>query len=354
MNHTIQKPSLSVSHSEFEDLARFQDLYCISICLPSSSNNHIPIKQIEDEIFKQADLGQYSSQQQYGLTREAVWEHLKEVKKILDLCHQKEPELSLIILISRVEVKSFFIPLTREFDVYVNDHFYLKPLTQLFNDDRKLMILHLQKEKAELVFEKNTLAQNIITIENRYPENLDTKDFFENVNLKLHNLDKGKVPWILAGDKALTHSFLNGSKYENLFQHILDIPEGQENQRLLRRKAWRLLTEYQEEKVNQYISQFTKNASDFNLSSDLDEIVLQAFQGKVKTLFLTEGKDVYGEFDAKNDFVLSNLPQKEGASLSNLAAVYTSLNKGNVYHVDVEKMPFSQKPMNAIFTQKTH
>ena len=357
MNHTVQKPSLSVSLGEFEQLAAFQDLYCVSICLPSSSNNRIPMQEIEKEILKQAELANYTSQV-YGLTREAIWEHLKDVKNIIKLCADKEPELSLIIFISRLGVNSFFIPLTKEFFVYVNDHFYLKPLTQLFNDDRKLIMLHLKRESAELIFEEKTIPQYSISIKNENYESInkekDWLDYFKKIIDQLKSLTKSNTPKVLAGKKEIVTPFLGATESENYFQRVLYLPEETNDPRLLKRKAWRALTDFQEERVNKYLNSFAQNQNVVKdtISADMDEIILQASKGKVKTLFLARDKDVYGEFDRKNDFIISNLPKKEGASLSNLAAIHTAINSGNVYQVEMDKMPVSLKPINAIFTQK--
>ena len=75
-------------------------------------------------------------------------------------------------------------------------------------------------------------------------------------------------------------------------------------------------------------------------SGDLKEIVPAAVFGRVDTLFLPKGKQVWGRYDAEqNTVILHDQHQSGDECLLDLAAVHTYLNGGTVYVLPPEEMP---------------
>ena len=77
-------------------------------------------------------------------------------------------------------------------------------------------------------------------------------------------------------------------------------------------------------------------------------IIRNSINGKIKTLLLQKGKDIYGEFDPENDYVFEQKEESANQSLSNLAAIHTTLNQGNVYLLEKELVSITDIPINAI------
>ena len=73
-----------------------------------------------------------------------------------------------------------------------------------------------------------------------------------------------------------------------------------------------------------------------------------AAEEKIRALLLEKGNDLFGELDEENDFVLPIKEENSGTSLSNIAAIHTILNKGNVFIIEKGNMPIPEKPINAI------
>lgn len=97
-------------------------------------------------------------------------------------------------------------------------------------------------------------------------------------------------------------------------------------------------------------SSFTEYIKDKKLEKvllgDINEIIKRSTKGEVKALLLEKGNDLLGELDEENDFVLPT--EKNGTSLSNLAAIHTILNKGNVFILEKKNMPNPEQPISAI------
>ena len=81
----------------------------------------------------------------------------------------------------------------------------------------------------------------------------------------------------------------------------------------------------------------------------MTDIVPASVNGRVDTLFMNKDKEAYGLFDKENNSVIidnARLPQN--ASLYNMMAVNTLLNKGNVYLMDADDMPLKNTNANAL------
>ena len=242
---------LPIQRSDFEMLAEYRDLCCISLYIPYSPSHSISLEEIRNRISEQFRSASNNAHFQ-GLMIDLVEEFLMSIQKLTDSWKKSQNFESLIIFISQDNTRYFLIPRIIPFTTYVNDHFYLKLIAQLFNGKHN--------------------------------------DFW--------------------------------------FQQIL-----------------------QKKSV---ITMFSDQCEvEKSICTDVSQIVLSSSKGLVKTLFLQKGNDVHGEFDSTNNYVLSDFEKKETTSLSNIAAIHTILNRGNIYELEKKYMPIQNKPMNAIIKKKS-
>ena len=85
-------------------------------------------------------------------------------------------------------------------------------------------------------------------------------------------------------------------------------------------------------------------------SYEVDAIVSAALNGRIDTLFVKEDSDVFGIYDKKNNEVsIAEKHEINNVSLTNLAAMQTFEQGGEVYFLPPEQMPVKESPLNAVF-----
>lgn len=227
-----------LSKEEFDFLAKYKDLYCISVYLPSLLKHKNPIQRIQDVLLNRLNNAK-SNDKLHGLNRESIQEHLRDLKLLILKWKETDKEFNLAIFLSNEILKTYEVAREIPSKIYINNHFYLKFFAQEFNAD----------------------------------------------------------------EQPLTH-YLRNKKLEKI------------------------------------------------ISNDIHEIIKLSAQGEIQVLLLEKNKDLIGELDEENNYVIELNTEKNGTSLSNIAAVHTILNNGNVFVVEKEKMPNPSQPINAIIKSK--
>lgn len=218
---------------DFEYLAKYKDLYCISIYLPIKSKSIHEIKKYIESISH--TLKQSENHQSFqGLSLEIIQNHLRDLHFILNKWEREDFGFNLIVLQSNEITRAFRSRDVLPFKIYINHHFYLKYLVNKFNKTS-------------------------------------------------HNLISSK-------------------------------------------------TKQKQHKVTDHI----------------DTIIKYSTKGKVKALFLERNSDLCGELDIENDYIMIHDDDEQTTSLSNVAAIQTALNQGDVYILEKKDMPIPSKPINAI------
>jgi hypothetical protein len=111
-----------------------------------------------------------------------------------------------------------------------------------------------------------------------------------------------------------------------------------------------LVEEYFQRLQFNKINKFNELIHTQKASYEIDVIVNAALNGKIDTLFIEEGGDVFGIYDKKdNEVSIDEKHEINNVSLANLAAVQTFEQEGEVYFLPPEQMPVKESPMNAVF-----
>jgi hypothetical protein len=118
---------------------------------------------------------------------------------------------------------------------------------------------------------------------------------------------------------------------------------------LLHEKAWRLLEPVFLKNRESKIREFQDLQNTQKASSDIEEIVPAAVDGRVDTLFVRRSKEIYGMYDKANrTVIIDEEKQIQNASLINLTAVRSFIQGAVVYLLGPEEMPQRGVVMNAI------
>ena len=115
-------------------------------------------------------------------------------------------------------------------------------------------------------------------------------------------------------------------------------------------ESWELVEEYfQRPRLNK-LTQFNEQYHTQKTSYEINAIVTAAFNGKIDTLFIEDGSNIFGIYNTKeNEVSIDSKHEIYNASLTNLAALRTFEQGGEVYFLPSEQMPVMESPMNAIF-----
>lgn len=114
--------------------------------------------------------------------------------------------------------------------------------------------------------------------------------------------------------------------------------------------SWDLMEPYFTKSQTEKVLQFTELYHTQNTSYEIDDILNAALNGRVDTLFIAEGDDIFGTYEMENNKVVIDDKQKlSNTSLSNLAVMETFRQGSKVYILSSTEMPVKESSMNAVF-----
>lgn len=153
-------------------------------------------------------------------------------------------------------------------------------------------------------------------------------------------LAQSKVPMVLAGVERLLASYRSVSDYGAIVDEvvsgnpeILSAPE-------LRGAAWNLVGPIWDAAVQEEAAAIEERLGTGLASSQLEDIVAAAHDGRVAALLVAQGETVWGTFDASTNAVTRHGEQTvEARDLVDLAAIRTLVQGGVVHAVDPGLVP---------------
>ena len=159
-----------------------------------------------------------------------------------------------------------------------------------------------------------------------------------------------KAPLVLSCIDRLYALYAEANTYHNLYdKHLSGDPEFKKDDKR-HQESWMLVEEYFQRPQFNKINKFKELFHTQKTSYEIDAIVNAALNGKIDTLFIEEGGDVFGIYDKKdNEVSIDEKHEINNVSLANLAAVQTFEQGGEVYFLPPEQMPVKESPMNAVF-----
>ena len=171
-------------------------------------------------------------------------------------------------------------------------------------------------------------------------------------------LDKGvrkaighqDAPLVLACTDHLFNIYKSTSRYALIYNLNLSGDPEFKGKTHLHQASWAVIAPYFTKTQVAKLEQFHEQSHTAKTSSITDDIIKAAFNGKVDTLFVTEGTRVFGSYTSKNQKVIVDDQREPGnISLINLAALETYKQGGNVYFLPTDAMPVKESPLNALF-----
>jgi hypothetical protein len=375
---------------EFEQPANVKSKYCVSIFIPTHRAGKEVIESHDRLKLKKKTQELENSLEEKGLNGREREPYISNLKKLLnDSDFWRHQSDGLSVFITKDDFKYYSLPLYFDEYIYISEEFYLKPLLNLFNTDKKFFMLGLSLHDTKL-YEATKYEIEQLEVEALTPENLiDTvggdfkekvlqmrtgqtgmdgamyhghnmaKDFKEEeVEKYLRNVDKGlnevlreeKAPLVIFGDKNIGDTFKNLSNYKYIHDNILSPNANNVDLFFLHEKAKELLQDYFEKEFQEKINQFPELQRKGKASEALNEIIPASLNGKIDTLFVKQGEILPGKVDENElKIEIDSEINDENQCLLNLAAIQTFKQGGKVYVLHKNDMPGNKKTANAIY-----
>ncbi len=153
-------------------------------------------------------------------------------------------------------------------------------------------------------------------------------------------LKDGQSPLVLAGVDYLFSLYREANTYGHLLeQGVPGNPEVLRSEEL-HAGAWPLVEPIFSADRDAAAARFAQLAGTGRTATDVTEAVVAAQHGRVDTLFVALGAQVWGRYDADGDVVQVHAdPEPADGDLLDLAALLTLQNSGMVYAVPAEQVP---------------
>jgi len=166
-------------------------------------------------------------------------------------------------------------------------------------------------------------------------------EYFRKVDAGLHELLKDEhAPLVLAGVEELFPVYGEANSYGHLLSEGVPGNPDREKAGELHDKAWRVVGPYFEKDRSRAADRFAEMIGTGLASTNIQEIVPAAYDGRVETAFVALGASEWGSYDRSTDSVEVDAERRPGDEpLLEIAAVQTVLHDGTVYAVDRSEVP---------------
>ena len=377
-----------------ESLANEHHHHCVSVFIPTHRAGK-EVNEGEDMIkLKNALKEARRALTEYKLSEREIKNYLKPAEKLVDNSgFWRHLSNGLAIFISKDRFEYFILPIQLEEFTFISDHFYLKPLMSLFNNNGRFFILALSQDKVRF-FECSPYSISEVFIENLVPRKLEdsvgydyeekflqfrsdqvggasdlnetaavfhghgkVKDKKKDEMLEFcRDVDKGLMnllhdedaPLLVTSVDYLYPIYKEANNYKHLFGYFISGNPEHIEQGLLHHRALDLLKDHFNKDRFKKLKLYRETVK--RTSYDIDDIIIGALNGRVDTLFINNKANLWGKYDKVNNKIyLQHEKSFSNVCLLNMAAIETFLQKGKVYLMEPEEMPEKDTMMNGIF-----
>jgi len=286
--------------------------------------------------------------------------------------------------------KVFRIPVSLDELSVISPQFHLRPLLPFFARDGHFFVLSLSQKQCilyegtkhtidevefeetlpdlaeamkfdqfskELQFRSGTAStsggENAALFHGHDPSDDDKKRllrWFQKVDDALSTLLVNEnSPMVVAGVEYLIPIFKEATSYPHIVKDNIHGNPDEFSPKEIHSKAWPIIVPIFSEEENEAKGKYFELKNKGQTSQAIDEILFAAHHGKIESLFIALGEQVWGNYDLeKQTLQVFEDNQSGDFDLVNIAAVQTILNGGFVYAVEPEKVPGGEN-LAAIF-----
>jgi len=325
----------------------------------------------------------------YQLNKNEVKQYLEPIKALVNEIELwRNPSDGLVIFLSAEGLSYFKLPIAFDTMTYVGNRFYIKPLLPLYHGDGIYYVLELSQDYVKL-YEATKYNFEDLFVEQFAPDQLEKsvgfdykpkmlqfrsgqathggsfhghgegkddtinelRKFFRAIDLGLQKVIPNKqAPLILACVNSLYPVYKEISSYPNLYDKNISGDSEYKNKKKLHEDSWGVMQEYFEKTKKEKIARVTEILHTPKIASVISDIVPAAIHGKIDTLFVQKGVELFGRYDKEKSVVtLDEKSDINNTALINLASAQAFKQGSKVYFLEPDEMPIQGRPMNALF-----
>lgn len=285
--------------------------------------------------------------------------------------------------------EKYTLPVHFEAFNYVANGFYLKPLLPIFTGDGKFYVLALELENVKL-YEQTRHSITEVVVDELIPSRMEDRvgydyeqkslqyksgadgqgramyhghaeadrdrkneiaRYFRALDKELMTLLKDDtLPMIVASQDYLFSIYKEESSYKHLLDDPISCNLSETDTFLLHEMAWKKVAPTFDKERKEKITSFKQYEGTGRTSSEIEQVLPAALEGKIDTLFVENTEDILGiYYPEKRQVRVDEEPSPSSVSLLNKAAIKTFLNGGKVYLLEKDEMPNPYSKVNALY-----
>ena len=366
---------------DFNTLANRQHEHCVSVFIPTHASGVAVNEQVDTIVFKNALQRAATGLKEQQVDADEIQRILKPAQQLLkDDQFWRKQSRGLAVFLAEGFAQYTKLPFTPTQDVHVNASFYMAPLTPLILSKEHFYVVVLSKKQAQ-VFKADAFGMTLIDIPEMpngmddviHFEEKDDKNLFrtgssgagkganyhgmgagvpdekKNISIYLDEVDetlwkevlgRENSPVLLAGVEYLTSIFRQRTQYKNIWPESLNGSFENTDANALYAVARETMQSYFSERAAKACEAYGNKSATALTTSVVAGIVPAAFYGRVSTLLVRKGDQLWGTFDAQSNRLHVHETRQEGdESLYEKAIVKTIQNGGEVHELEPSEMP---------------
>ncbi|MBW6473523.1 MAG: hypothetical protein K0B14_10390 [Anaerolineaceae bacterium] len=369
-----------ITINELKSLSEVEGKNCVSIFLPT----HRAGKETEQDPirFKNLLRGVEKQLLEDGVRRPEVEKILVSAENLLiESGFWRQQSEGLAVFISQDHFYTFRLPVQFDELIVISSTFHLKPLLPFFARDGHFYVLALSQNQIRLLegtrhtvdeidtedtlpnlakameyehyhkdlqFHTGTAArqsgESAAMFHGHDPSDDDKKRilrWFHKVDEALSTVfSEEKSPLVLVGVDYLIPLYKQANSYPHLIDHAIYGNPEELSATEIHQKTWPLIVPRFTEDEEKAYWKYHELKNQDRTAKTIDEILFAAHQGRIETLFVGIGEQIWGDYDLEKQVLEIHHAHESGDhDLLNVAAIQTILNGGIVYAVGIEKVP---------------
>lgn len=380
-----------ITKEELLQLADVHETHCVSIYLPTHRSGEESLLRKDALQLKNLLKEASTNLEERGLSENEISELLQPAKALIDdpmfWRHQSD---GLALFLTEHQFKYYTIPISFEAYSYISSELYLKPILALFNEDRPFYLLTLKQKGIEL-YEGTKHSFTEIMVDDLVPdefkdrvgyeyeqkgiqfrtqqgndgkgsfhghEDIDStekdelKKYFRAINdglMNVLNQDENR-PLVICGLEFYHPIYEAVNTYSNLYPKAVTGNPSDKDIFFIHEEVCEILEPYFNAVRKKKEHKFKEAPSAELVSTQLEQIIPAAFEGKIDTLFIQNKTDIFGLYNPKTTAVrIDTKHSTSNVSLLNLLALEALKKDGKVFLIDKEYMPVNTAVVNALY-----
>jgi hypothetical protein len=370
--------------TELQELLKQNGGPCVSLFMPtyrtSSADRRQGARQLENLLDQAA--ARLIERRMRRPDAEAMLERARALTKDVTYWQNGLAD-GLAVFFSETFFREYKVPLGLDERLYVDDCFHIAPLLPLYSGDTRFYILAISQNEVRLLegnrhevheIEPRGLPKSLVDAlqkvatadvrpghlhDDRHDQlghgtglehvNQRLERYFREIDTNLLNLIGGdQAPLALAGVERNVSLYRQVTSYKRVPEGFIDGNPELMSPKQLHAQALAIVEPFLRKQEEIARQQLEKLGGTGRVSTDPQEIVPAALRGRIDTLFLHRGHELWGSFDRSCDETQLHDHRAEGdQELTSLAAEQTFLNGGAVFFCDEEHSP-RRAPMTAL------